>query len=257
MPVSLSTIAAIDFSAQLVMFAYSAFHQTEVFYDVTGSLTYLLCISTLVVSNQPLNTRQMFVAAGVCLWAMRLGFFLYKRVLVHADHRFDIIKKSPLRFLGAWLIQGLWIFITASPAFVALASVSHSPWSLLDYIGTFIWMAGFALESLADYQKSAFKALYPKDFCNTGVWRYSRYPNYFGEIALWTGMTLLCFGEMQGTAYFALLSPVFVTLLIVNVSGVRLSEISQKKQYGSRKDWIEYVRATSKYFPLPPLKKTD
>jgi steroid 5-alpha reductase family enzyme len=117
----------------------------------------------------------LLAASGVLLWSARLGSFLYSRVQKHPDKRFDKIKQSPLHFGVAWFFQGLWVLITASPVFLAISSSTHAPLGILDLVGGLLWVAGFALEAVADYQKSAFKDKQPKDFVSTGVWKYSRY----------------------------------------------------------------------------------
>lgn len=173
---TISTILFLDFGIQFVVFCYSAYHKTEKYYDVTGSLTFQLCILvSLLNASWPITARQVIAAIGLLIWSGRLGLFLYSRVQTHPDVRFDKIKRSPVRFAGAWFAQGLWILVTALPVFLCVASDSHDDFGIIDAIGITLWIIGFTIESVADTQKSSFKAIHPNDMMMTGIWKYSRY----------------------------------------------------------------------------------
>ena len=159
----------------------------------------------------------------------------------------------------------VWIFITPLPVYFVLANQGQQR-SLIwtDYIGIIIFLFGFAVESIADYQKQVFKKTNPRDFISTGtflyilikqigIYVYSRYPNYFGEVTLWYGLFILSIGGfVQDWQWFTLASPIFVNWLLVFGSGVALSEQGQQKRYGNREDFQLYCKRTSKFFLWPP-----
>ena len=248
----------VNFGTQTVGFLISSFFQTEKFYDLTGALSYHLSIYTFLYQRtQPLSLRQQLVTGQVLLWSFRLGSFLFSRVLKHRDERFDKIKTKPLRFFIAWMMQGIWVLITPMPVYLLLSKQDSLALGWTDAVGGALWSVGFLVEALADYQKSKFKAKHPQDFVNTGLWKYSRFPNYFGEILLWIGSTVICAPNLQGWERLACLSPAFIAWLIINISGVRLAEKSQAKRYGARADYKEYCARTSKYVPWPLKQKSE
>ena len=258
---SLTTTFLIDFGIQLAFYIPSAWLKTERFYDLSGSLTYQATIIVALVLRRyddalsTLSARQIIAAIGVLVWCTRLGIFLFQRVLKVEDKRFDELKKDPLTFAIPWFLQVVWIFLTALPVYIVLGNPGATQPALgpSDWIGIFIWLFGFAVEVLADYQKQVFKNDHPQDFVNTGIWRWSRYANYNGEITLWIGMFVLCgAGFIENWQWVAVISPIFVACLIVFVSGIAISDKNAEKRYGSRPDYQEYKRVTSKFFLWPP-----
>lgn len=164
----------------------------------------------------------------VLVWTGRLGLFLFLRILkVKQDSRFVEIKKTKLRFFYAWLIQGLWVIITMSPL-LAINTAADIPegghLGALEWVGILLWGLGMAIEVTADNQKSAFNdnpANHDK-FVSTGIWSYSRHPNYVGEIVLWLGATIFAVPSLAGGQLIALICPIFVYLLLSKLSGVPL-----------------------------------
>ncbi|KAJ3296976.1 DUF1295-domain-containing protein [Rhizoclosmatium globosum] len=263
---SLGYTLAVDFGIQFVFYVYSAYYKTEKLYDGSGSLTYLACIFVALLVRPDASVgngissiapRQALAATGVLIWCVRLGSFLFLRVQKHADHRFDELKLNPIRFAVPWFIQVVWIFLTAFPVYIVLANVASLQaalgWS--DIIGIIVWILGFTFEAVADAQKNKFKTANPSKFMQTGLFKYSQYPNYFGEVTLWIGMWILCAGGFTDNWQFvSIISPIFVFCLIYFVSGVRLLEASSQKRYGQDPEFIAYKARTSKFIPWFPKK---
>jgi steroid 5-alpha reductase family enzyme len=228
----------VDAGIQILFYVVSAALHTEKLYDLSGALTYIACtLVALLARDDPLIPRQIIAAALTLVWCSRLGYFLFRRVLRVEDKRFDSLKTNPLKFMIPWFLQIIWIYLTALPVFVVVTnrSVSQNVLQWSDYIGIIIWAFGFAVEAIADYQKSVFKTANPADFISTGLWKYSRYANYFGEVTLWCGMWILCAaGFYDNWQFFTIICPVFVFCLIYFVSGVKLSEVNSESRYGSR-----------------------
>jgi steroid 5-alpha reductase family enzyme len=226
--------------------------QTEKFYDLTGSATYISVITIALLFSTGVDARSILLWALVVIWAVRLGTFLFRRIRkAGKDDRFDEIKPSFIRFLNAWTIQALWITFTMAAALVAITTTNRKELDLFAIIGLLIWFFGFSIEVAADSQKSRF-SINPDNkgkFIRTGLWSRSRHPNYFGEIMLWVGVAIIALPVLQGWQWVALISPVFVTLLITRVSGVPLLEKKADQKWGGQADYEAYKKNTPVLIP--------
>lgn len=249
---------AAAFVIQWVAFIPSYLAQTERFFDLTGSLTYISITLLLVALTPGVDARGLLLAGMVIAWAARLGTFLFRRVgRAGADDRFDDIKPSLPRFLNVWTIQGLWVTFTAAAAWVALTSATRVPLDAFAAVGVVLWVAGFAIEIVADTQKSRFKAdpANKGRFISTGLWSASRHPNYFGEIVLWIGVALVALPALRGWQLVALISPLFVALLLTRVSGIPLLEKKADARWGDDPAYQEYKRTTPVLIPRPGRRR--
>jgi steroid 5-alpha reductase family enzyme len=158
-----------------------------------------------------------------------------------------------------WTLQGMWVSICSMCALTAIASKNGVIQNGFFYIGMAVFILGFLVEIIADWQKSRFrKNPENKDqFIAHGLWYYSRHPNYFGEIALWLGISIMSYSSLSGWQYITLISPLFTYLLLVYISGVRILEISGMEKWGHLENYQEYVRTTSSLFPYPKLFKKE
>ncbi|WP_206604639.1 DUF1295 domain-containing protein [Kineobactrum sediminis] len=244
--------AALAFAVQWLAFVPAYLRQTEKFYDLTGSATYLAVVWLAVGLGGATDIRSLLLAACISLWALRLGSFLFRRIHQdQGDSRFDKIKPDASRFLFTWTLQGLWVVITASCALAAITSGSEQSLGALGLMGTALWGAGFLIEVLADRQKRIFRqAQGSEQFINTGLWARSRHPNYFGEIVLWCGIALIAVPALSGWQWLTLISPVFVFLLLTRVSGVPLLERKADQRWGENPDYQRYKAKTPALVPL-------
>ena len=245
----------IAFLIQWVLFIPAFYFQTEKFYDITGSVTYISIVTYISVQSYyaiNVNIGSILLASCIILWAIRLGSFLFTRIhKAGEDKRFKFIKPSPTRFFMTWTLQGMWVSICSMCALTAIASKNGVIQNEVFYIGMLVFIIGFVLEIIADMQKSRFrKNPENKDqFITHGLWYYSRHPNYFGEITLWLVISIMSFSSLSGWQYFTLISPLFTYLLLVYVSGVRILEISGMEKWGHLEKYQEYIRTTSSLFP--------
>ena len=239
-------LLVITFVIQWMAYIPAFLFRTEKFYDLTGSLTYIFTILFALYASGSFKTLQignLIIGVAIILWAVRLGSFLFMRI--HKDKkdgRFDSIKTSFSQFFMTWTLQGMWVFICSSAALVAISSTSGVVINSLFFIGLIIFIFGFAVEVVADNQKSAFRSI-PENkdvFINEGLWARSRHPNYFGEISLWTGITVMAISTFEGMNFLALFSPIFSYLLLVYVSGVRMLEYRGKKKWGHLDEYKKY-----------------
>ena len=196
------------------------------------------------------DLRSLLIAGFVIIWALRLGSFLFLRVLKDKeDRRFSEWKKNFHQFLRVWTLQGLWVFLTSVAAVTAITSRKIIEPDLFLYIGSFLWVFGFLFESIADYQKRKFRSENKNKFIQSGLWSVSRHPNYFGEIVLWFGIALIAFPTLVGPQYVSLISPLFVYLLLTRVSGVHILEKHADDTWGKKKDYKAYKEKTPVLFP--------
>tara|TARA_B100000497_G_scaffold85580_1_gene95323 strand:- start:3213 stop:4070 length:858 start_codon:yes stop_codon:yes gene_type:complete len=241
------------FVIQWIAFLPAYIFQTEKFYDLTGSLTYLTVVwyALTFSSNHfsDLSISNITIVLLITFWALRLGSFLFMRIHKDGeDKRFRSIKPSATQFFMTWTLQGLWVSLCSMCALTAISSESGVVVNALFYIGLALFIYGFSIEIIADKQKSRFRSI-PENrdsFITTGLWAKSRHPNYFGEIVLWTGIACISFSSLRGMQYLTLISPIFTYLLLVYVSGVRMLEARADKKWGNDQTYIKYKDETSK-----------
>lgn len=245
-------VVALIFAVQWLAFIPAWRQRSERFYDLTGGLTYLAAVATALALGPPPDARAWLLAAVVTVWAARLGTFLARRVRrAGHDGRFDAIKQSGWRFLAAWTLQGLWVTLTAGAALAALLHPDRQALAGSDAVGLGLWIVGFAVEVSADWQKARFRAQ-PENrdrFLTTGLWAWSRHPNYVGEIALWVGVAVLAAPALRGWSLLTLVSPVFVAVLLIRVSGVPLLEQRADRRWGGQPAYEAYKRRTPVLWP--------
>ena len=240
------------FLIQWLVFIPAYWFQTEKFFDLTGSLTYISVIILAVLVSPVVGGRSLLLASLVIIWAIRLGSFLFRRIQkAGKDDRFDELKPSFFRFLNVWTIQGLWVTFTAAAALVAITSSSRTELDAFAIVGFLVWALGFAIEVIADNQKSRFSANPDNKgkFIQTGLWSRSRHPNYFGEITLWVGIAIIALPALQGWQWVAMISPLFVTLLLTRVSGVPLLEKKADTKWGGQEEYENYKKRTPVLIP--------
>ena len=233
---------------QFVIFLPSFLFQTEKFYDLTGSLTYISVTSIAYFSLENPSTIDTILYLYVIVWAGRLGIFLFRRINKDGkDERFDKAKKKFFWFLQYWMGQAAWVVFSAGASILAILSPAEAELEVLAFIGIFLWWSGFLIEVISDYQKRKFRETSdPKTmFISTGLWARSRHPNYFGEITLWVGMAVISLSSLSGIEYVtAIVSPVFIYLLLVKLEGVPMLERIADERYGELPDYQEYKANT-------------
>lgn len=245
------------FVIQWVAFIPAFLLKTEKFYDLTGSITYLSVIAAALFLNPAVDSRGWLLAGMVAVWAVRLGTFLFRRILAAGeDRRFREAKKSFARFLLYWTMQGLWVTFSLAAALASITAETKVELDIFALVGFVVWLLGFGIEVAADQQKSKFKqAPENKDkFIQTGLWAWSRHPNYFGEIILWIGVTIIALPVLSGWQWVTLISPVFITLLLTRISGVPMLEARADEKWGGQPDYEAYKANTPVLIPRPPSK---
>ena len=246
----------IAFIIQWAAFIPAYAFQTEKFYDLTGTLTYLTVTwYTLYMSSEKftnLNGASIAIVLFISLWAIRLGSFLFSRIHKDGeDKRFRTIKPSATQFFMTWTLQGLWVSLCSMCALTAISSESGVVVNAFYYLGAGLFIYGFYTEVKADNEKSKFRSV-PENrdkFNTTGLWAKSRHPNYFGEIVLWTAIAVISLPSLSGLQYITLISPIFTYVLLVHVSGVRMLEARGQKKWGHLEEYKAYQKSTPMLFP--------
>ncbi|WP_196160029.1 DUF1295 domain-containing protein [Reinekea sp. G2M2-21] len=250
-PAAYGLIGAV-FVIQWIAFIPAYHWQTERFFDLTGSLTYVFVSLAALVIAPVVTATKLVVAFCIVIWALRLGLFLVLRIRKDGkDGRFDDIKPNAGRFLTVWCIQALWITVTSSAAVVVLTSEEEVVNSPLLWLGLVVWTFGFLLEVIADEQKRRFRAAqtYKDRFIQYGLWRVSRHPNYLGEILLWCGIAVMAVPSMEGWRWLGMVSPLFVFLLLRYVSGVPLLEQRSDDRWEHLPEYQAYKQNTPMLIP--------
>ena len=246
------TLALGVFVIQWLAFIPARLLQTERFYDLTGSATYIaVTLGAVVAASEPTGA-QVLIAIMIFIWAARLGSFLFRRI--HAaggDQRFDQIKISSSRFFVAWTLQGTWVVMTSCAAVTAVLSLEQPPLGPVYVVGAAMWVAGFAIEVIADRQKSRFREdpANAGQFINVGLWARSRHPNYFGEILLWAGIATMATPYLSGSQWIVLLSPFFVYALLTRISGIPTLAKRGQQLWGDDPAYQAYLSNTPRLFP--------
>ena len=248
--------AAICIGMQWVVWIPASIGQTERFYDLTGGLTYLTVVGFSLWAGSQSETpslRELIVSLLVVIWSLRLSSFLYLRIhRTGKDGRFDKLKTSPIRFLVPWTRQGLWVFLTMIVVIVINSQADSAPaLGVWDGIGLSIWILGFGIEVIADNQKTIFNTEPDNQgkWIDSGLWSYSRHPNYLGEILLWTGIAFFGISCFTGLERVAWISPIFIYLLLTKISGTPILDKRALEKWGDDPEYQKYRVNTPALIP--------
>ena len=241
-----------------LIFIPSFLFKTEKYYDITGTIAYISIILValyfiIIVNGESLSIRSAVSTFLVLIWALRLGIFLLLRVAkAGEDKRFKNVKSSFSKFLMYFTISSLWVFLTTINFLTMLLHNSILINDAFFFFGLLVWIIGFIIEVIADEQKRRFK-LNPNNkgaFISSGLWSYSRHPNYFGEILLWIGMAIISLSSLEGLQYITLISPLFVYILLTKMSGIPILENQSNERWGNQSDYQNYKKITPILFPF-------
>jgi len=213
---------------------------------MTYSLTFAVIASFGYFSSSK-TLPHLIVYVIVLLWALRLGSFLMKRVhKLGRDDRFDNIRPYPLKFLGFWIMQALTCVIVSLSVLILFSEIAPEM-SLWFLCGIGIATFGLLLETIADHQKYTFKNNHPDSFMNSGVWKKIRHPNYTGEMLFWLGLSITALNISNG--YVALVSPFWISFILLRFSGIPILRRNAEKKYGADTAYQKYVSDSWYLFP--------
>ena len=237
---------------QIIFFIPANKQKTDKFTDLTYGLSFILIALFIIIFNR-ITYGKILLFAMIFTWALRLILFLTHRIKkTGKDPRFDKIRNNPIKFLSFWLMQGIAVWIIMIPAIFYLSS-DRLGFNIFTILGFLIWIAGLIIEEKADQQKSGNKK---KDsWVFTGLWKYSRHPNYFGEIMCWLGIYIFTLSTLTGlNAIMGIISPLFIIILLVFVTGIPKLELYYNRKFSASKEYKEYKKRTSILIPWCPKK---
>ncbi len=246
--------ALIVFIYFLVFFLVAQVIKNNSIVDMGWGAGFVLLALVILVSQGAYVERNLLMTLLVTIWGGRLTYYIVKRNWGKPeDFRYAKWRQEwgqwlvPRAFLQVFMLQGLLMLVIGYP--IVLVNASPQPGlNFFDYAGLLVWIIGFIFESVGDKQMAEFK----KDPANkghvikSGLWRYSRHPNYFGEATMWWGIFLLALSVPSGLS--AVISPLVITLLLLYVSGVPMLE----RKYKDNPEFQAYAKVTSKFFPWFP-----
>ncbi|HEU0266427.1 MAG TPA: DUF1295 domain-containing protein [Candidatus Saccharimonadaceae bacterium] len=239
-----------------LLFQVAFRRQSDKLTDFAYALSFIV-VTLSAFSLSPHKTGASLVASIlVLIWALRLGSFLVLRIRKSShDKRFDEIRGNYFKFLKFWLGQGLVAWLLLLPLLFMLSR--NSEWSWLVIVGVVVWAIGFIIETIADTQKYRFNSVTKNrgHWISSGIWHYSRHPNYFGEITIWVGMYIIAFSGLPlFEKLIGLVSPVAIFVTLRFISGVPILEKSADKKWGDDTSYKKYRDNTPLLIPWPHIK---
>jgi len=240
----------------ILLWIVSVFIKNVSIVDLFWGFGFVVINAFYVFSSTEISDRQMLLLVLVSLWGLRLSFYLGWRNIGKAeDFRYQEFRKKygPERywwfsFFQTFLLQGVLMMLISTPLLGANFGEQNSGLQWLDYAGILVWIIGFTFEAGGDIQLARFKSN-PQNkgkVLNTGFWKYTRHPNYFGDSAVWWSYALF---SIAAGSYWLSLGSVLMTLLIIKVSGVALLE---KSLTSTKPQYSEYIRKTNAFIPWFP-----
>ncbi|XP_035824014.1 uncharacterized isoform X2 [Zea mays] len=243
----LALTAIVTVGYQLLFFIITALLRFDKVTDFAGSTNFIIIAILTLALKGAWHFRQIVLTVLVTIWGLRLGLFLLMRILQWGeDRRFDKMRDNLGKLAVFWIFQAVWVWSVSLPVTVVNASDRNPSIEARDIIGWIIWLVGICVEATADQQKLVFKNS-PSNrgkWCNAGLWKYSRHPNYFGEIFLWWGVFVASTPVISDAEWLVILGPIFLTLLLLFVSGIPLLESSADKRYGRLEEYRAYKNTT-------------
>jgi len=235
------------------MFLVAFYKKTDKLTDISYAVTFAGIAIFGAVQNK-MSIAQWVVVGITLLWAVRLGSYLLYRIhVIGRDKRFDEMRKSFWKFGRFWVLQGLTAWIVLLPASILMQSNSVTSLESIVVFGALISVFGIIFEGISDIQKFNFiqnKANKGK-WIESGLWKYSRHPNYFGEILTWVGVYIVSYTWLVGNeVYIALIGPLFISFILIFVSGIPILEKGADKRWGADKKYQEYKKRTSVLIPF-------
>lgn len=245
--IALLLILVLNYAVFLLAFK----QQTDHYTDITYAFSFVLVAVYFFITQADYSIAKIFLTAMVVIWGIRLGLYLKIRVKkTGEDKRFVHIRPNFWRFFRFFTIQGFSIWILSLPVIIGLHK-NLDVLSWIQYFGMALLLFGFLIETIADAQKYKFRNNSEHDglFMNRGLYKSIRHPNYLGEILFWLGSLLLVAPQLVGAEWIAIISPIWITILLTKISGIPLLEKSSYKRYGHLDSYQKYFKKSSRLLP--------
>jgi steroid 5-alpha reductase family enzyme len=222
--------------------------------DIAWGLGFTLLAWTSYFISGNNSLRALLAGILVSVWGLRLAWHIHTRNAGKAeDYRYAAWREAwgewfyIRSYAQVYLLQGILLFVVALPVLLVNRSVDKT-FGLLDIAGALVWLFGFLFEAVGDAQLTKFISdpANKGRLMQSGLWRYTRHPNYFGEVTQWWGIWLIALSVPNG--WISVIGPLTITILILKVSGIPMLERKMEKN----PEFAEYKLRTSVFFPLPP-----
>ncbi|PIQ73374.1 hypothetical protein COV58_02905 [Candidatus Roizmanbacteria bacterium CG11_big_fil_rev_8_21_14_0_20_36_8] len=244
----------ISFAVQILFFVYAAIRQTDTVTDLSYGLTFIILAFTGLFSTKMFFIFQLIVFGMVLLWGIRIATYLFIRIKkMKRDKRFDGIREKFLSFAAFWFFQAITVWIVSLPAtYLHMQKYDMSLNSIM-IVGVLIWSAGMIIETVADMQKFNFKNNLNNSgkWIDTGIWKYARHPNYFGEMMCWWGIFIFSLPFQSGLSWLTVIGPISITYILLFATGIPTLEKKYNERYKDNADYQTYKNNTNLLVPWP------
>jgi len=253
---NLAICAIVTVAMQFSFFLVACTCKFDKVTDFAGGTNFVVLAVLTFFLAETYQWRQILTTVCVVLWGLRLsGYLLYRIIKIGEDDRFDDKRSEPLKFAIFWIFQAVWVFTVSLPViFVnAPSSAWYEDYTAMDIIGATFFVIGLITEAISDQQKFNFRNN-PENrgkWCQVGLWKVSRHPNYFGEITLWIGIFIISTSVIDGAQWVGILSPIFTASILLFLSGIPLLEKKSDERHGLKEEYLEFKKKTSPLLPLP------
>lgn len=255
----ISTTLFTSFIIQIIFFIYAALFKTDKVTDLSYGLTFILVTLFALFQNQTYFTYQLIVTSLITLWGIRLAGYLFIRIIkTKRDKRFDGIRENFFKFAQFWFFQAIAVWAISLPSTYLHSLKVDFQLNTVMILGILIWLVGIITETIADAQKFKFKnnSKNKGKWIESGIWKYSRHPNYFGEMLCWWGIFIISIPFQSGLSWLTITGPVFITYILLFATGIPTLEKKYNQRYKDNKDYQKYKKETNLLIPLPcPISK--
>lgn len=244
---------------QLLFFVPAYFWKTDKLTDLSYGLTFIMLTLISLGRNSEASSMQIILTVTIVVWGLRLiSYLLYRILKIKKDSRFDEMRNSLLKFGSFFLFQGVSVWLIMIPSILFLGKNIEDKWNWISLLGLMIWAIALIIETIADLQQFQFRSKKENrdKFISSGIWRYSRHPNYFGEMMCWWGLFIYTLPYLRGWEFLGIIGPTWISFLLLFVSGIPILEKKNDERYGNNKEYQEYKRRTS-LLVIWPFKKIN
>ena len=244
--------AATVFIFMVILFIAAQIKKDNSIVDIGWGIGFILIALVLLAGKDSADLKELIITAMIIIWGSRLAFHIFIRArgkgedFRYAQWRKDWGEKASVNsFFKVFMLQGILMIFISLPIQVVFNG-GKNELNIISLIGLIIFFSGFLFESIGDYQMYRFKKK-PENkgkIITSGLWKYTRHPNYFGEALLWWGIGIYSYGSEL--FLLSLAGPLLINLLLVFVSGVPMLE----KKYEGNKEWESYKSKTPAFIPF-------
>lgn len=235
-------------------FLLAVMNQSDQVTDLSYCLSFIFIAAQYILTQNQPTFWQKLLAVMVIVWGLRLGTHLFLRILkLKRDPRFDGIREHTGKFARFWFLQAVSVALILLPALLVLSARRTPALWWISLIGLVVWAAGLYLETLADFQKYEYRELKNPltPWVSTGLYKSARHPNYLGEMLCWWGIFIYAVPYLSGWTWLTVVSPLYISGLLLFVTGVPLVEKKSAAKYASHPDYAAYKSSTRLLIPIP------